>query len=463
MTSDNDEPAAEVERLLATAPDIRTLELLLPDMTGILRGKRLGRDEFSVPFADGIKFSAATTLMDTSGCTIPEVDFGGVDGDPDVIAQAVPGSLAPVPWLGVPGAQALLTLTNTDGTPYYADPRVVLRSAVQPLQAMGLEPTVAMELEFYLLDGGGTDRPVPKLASVPGTQIKQEVMQFAMLEDLWDLEGFLAEIEATCAAQHIPATSALSEFAPGQFEINLHHVDDPTLACDHAVLLKRAIKGVARAHGLGASFMAKTFAEQSGSGLHVHIGLRDTNGRNVFWEQGSEGVPPLSATMRHAVGGLQVTMDEAMALFAPNANSYRRLQPHSFVPLQPRWGYNHRSVALRIPLSDAENLRIEHRVAGADANPYLVLAALFAGIHHGITNAIEPTAMVTEGALIKDDDITLPVRWDDALDRFARSTVLPRYLGEDYARVYEVCRRSECNRFHAELSDRDYAWYLRSV
>ncbi len=463
MTGENGKSSQEVEQLLQSAPDTRVLELLLPDMVGMLRGKRIGREEFHEPFTDGIKFGASATLMDSMGCIIPEVLFGSVDGDPDVMAYAVPGSLSSVPWLGIPCAQALLTLVNRDGTPYFADPRVVLQRALQPLKELGLHPTVAMELEFYLLDGSGTDRPVPKLGRVPGTQLQQEGMQFAMLEELWDLEAFLEEIETTCAAQNIPATSALSEFSPAQFEINLHHVDDPALACDHAVLLKRAIKGVARAHGLGASFMAKTFADYAGSGLHVHISLRDGDGNNVFVAQDAQPTPPVSDTMRYAMGGLLTAMDEAMALFAPNANSYRRLQPNSYVPLQPRWGYNHRSLALRIPLSGNQDLRIEHRVPGADANPYLVLAALFAGIHYGITNAIDPGEMINEGTLIKDDKITLPVRWDDALDRFAASTMLPGYLGEEYCRVYEICRRSECNNFHAEISDRDFAWYLRAV
>ena len=171
----------------------------------------------------------------------------------------------------------------------------------------------------------------------------------------------------------------------------------------------------------------------------------------------------MSTTLKHAVGGLQQTMGDAMAVFAPNANSYRRLQPASFVPLSPNWGYNHRAVALRVPVCDNRDMRIEHRVAGADANPYLVVAAILAGIHHGITRHCEPTEMIAEGTILEEQEITLPRRWDAALDQFRDSHKLPEYLGEEFCRVYEIVRRSECERFHEQISNRDYEWYLRGV
>ena len=241
----------------------------------------------------------------------------------------------------------------------------------------------------------------------------------------------------------MPMTTVHSEFSPGQFEINLHHVGNPVTACDHAILLKRIIKGVARQHGMAATFMAKPFADIPGSGLHVHFSLYDSEGRNVFFEANSSEIPAISDTFRHAIGGLAETMSDAMAIFAPNANSYRRLIPGNFAPLTPNWGYNHRDVALRIPVSGEKDCRIEHRVAGADANPYLVMAALVAGIHHGICQGCEPGAMIPEGAEI-DEVITLPRIWSAALDEFDSSAVLPQYLGEDYCRLFGTVRRGEC-------------------
>jgi glutamine synthetase len=166
--------------------------------------------------------------------------------------------------------------------------------------------------------------------------------------------------------------------------------------------------------------------------------------------------------MRHAIGGLAATMTEAMAIFAPNANSYRRLRRGGYVPLTPNWGHNHRAVALRIPLSEPRDLRIEHRVAGADANPYLVMAAVMAGIHHGLVQHCEPGPMVGAGEII-EDRLTLPCRWEAALDAFEAAQVLPVYLGAGFCRAFAACRRTECERFHAEVGAQDYQWYLRGL
>jgi glutamine synthetase len=261
-------------------------------------------------------------------------------------------------------------------------------------------------------------------------------------------------------AQNIPAGAALSEFSPGQFEVNLHHVDDPVLACDHAVLLKRAVKAAAARNGLGATFMAKPFAETAGSGLHIHVSLLDGDGGNVFAGEGRDGA--FSDCLRHAVGGLAATMNESMAIFAPNANSYRRHAPGNFVPASPSWGPNHRSVAMRVPLSAPANTRIEHRVAGADANPYLVVAAIVAGIHHGIANRCEPPPVTPAGKEL-DYAATVPIRWPQALDAFDAGTLLPRYLGEGYHRLFSTCRREEEANYNAEIPTQDFDWYLRAV
>jgi len=301
------------------------------------------------------------------------------------------------------------------------------------------------------------------MGSIPGTSLKQEGLQYAAMEDLWECDAVLMEIQQNCRLQNIPANTALSEFAPGQFEINLHHISDPVSACDHGAILKRAIKGTAFKHGLGASFMAKPFRDYAGSGLHIHISLYDEKGNNVFADATSARFPAVSTTMKYAVGGLQKTMAEAMAIFAPNANSYRRLQPASFVPLSSEWGYNHRGVALRIPVCDNNNMRVEHRVAGADANPYLVMAAVLAGIHYGITNKCEPTKMIAERQELEEQKVTLPIRWEAALECFKNSEILPAYLGAEFCRMYELSRRYECDQFHAQISNLDYEWYLRSV
>jgi glutamine synthetase len=401
-------------------------------------------------------------LLDTLGEVVPVESFTDKDGDPDIDARIVAGSLAPVPWAKRPAAQALFRFYTPDGSAFFADPRHVLEQALAPLKKMTSKIIMAAELEFYLLDAR-TDRPTPRVSRVPGIGRAQPGPQVYHPDDLWDIDNFLNDLHDACVAQNIPAGTTTSEFAPGQFEINLHHVDDPVLACDHAVLLKRAVKAVARQHGFVACFMAKPFEEDSGSGLHIHMSMLDRQGRNLF-SQGKEKMasPPYSARFRHAIGGLAITMAEATAIFAPNANSYRRLRPEMFAPVEPNWGPNHRGVSLRIPVSDEKNLRFEHRVSGADANPYLVTAAILAGVHFGIKNKCDPGRMVKEGEIIKLKQ-KIPNRWGVAIDRFSRSKILPQYLGADFCRYYTVNRRDEERRFHNIVSNADFDWYMRAV
>jgi glutamine synthetase len=461
-TSSGAAASRELRAFLGKFPDTATLELLIPDLAGVLRGKRIRNGEFLKTFRKGFVMPGGTVLLDTLGNTVSGIRYTAEDGDPDLSAAVVAGSLAPVPWSRKPSAQALFRFYERNDVPFFADPRAVLERAMEPFRQKKLKIVMATELEFYLLDAK-SDRPRARVSRVPGIGRPQPGPQVYHPDDLWDIENFLDDLHAVCSAQNIPAGTTTSEFAPGQFEINLDHVDSPTLACDHAVLLKRAVKAVARQHGFVACFMAKPFEEDAGSGMHIHMSLVDRNGRNYF-SQGRESLasPPYSARLRHAIGGLAATMAEATAIFAPNANSYRRLRPEMFAPVEPNWGANHRNVAIRVPVSDQKNLRFEHRTAGADANPYLVTAAILAGVHHGLTERCDPGPMVREGDVIELQR-KIPNRWDAALDRFERSRILPASLGKRYCRSYTINRREESRRFHNCIGNIDFDWYMRAV
>lgn len=452
----------ELRRLLRKYPATRTMELLIPDMLGVLKGKRIQRGDFEKACDEPFGFCGGAVMLTALGETVTGLPYTETDGDPDVPCRLVPGSIAPVPWSSVPMAQAFFRMYDEDGAPFFGDPRSVLERALEPLKKMKLKIIMATELEFYLLDADGV-LPSPGTPKVPGSATGQPGAQVYHPEDLWEIEGFLNDVYAWCEAQNVPADSVISEYAQGQFEVNLRHIDDPVLACDHAVLLKRIIKAAARKHGFIACFMAKPFAEDSGNGLHIHMSLVDRNGKNYF-SHGRESLatPPYSSRLRHAVGGLLKTMPEATALFAPNANSYRRLRPDMFAPVDLNWGTNHRVVAIRIPMSDEKNLRFEHRPAGADANPYLVTAAVAAGVHHGLKNKIDPGRHVDQGEPISVKS-RVPNRWDAAIDKFSRSKVLPQYLGEDYCKYYAINRREESRQFHNIVGPLDFEWYLRSV
>ena len=456
----------ELLEFLALHPKIASFDLLLPDINGILRGVRASRDDMRGIFESGAYMSASTMLLDSRGVLPDGLSIGLRDGDPDYCCLPVSGTLAPVPWAMRPMGQCLLQMHYNTSTPYHYDSRYVLQRVLQRFRAMNLTPVVALELECYLLDGSdsGELRPQPRTTRIPGTSIRQLAAQLHSLDDLYEMDAFLADVESTCQAQRVPIGNIMSEGSPGQYEINLHHVDDAEMACDHALLLKRIVRGVARRHDMAATFMAKPFAELDGSGMHMHVSLLDGEGRNVFSGNPPSGAPgDYSPDLRFAIGGLQAAMSDAQAIMAPNANSFRRFNAASYVARSQNWGVNHRQVAIRIPPSDDANLRFEYRSAGADCNPYLALAAVLAGVLHGLTRSIEPSPMVNESQIIDGDVVTIAPQWGEALTQFESGKILPEYLGAEFCKTYAQCRRLEAEEYYSQVPDLDYSWYLRNI
>ena len=217
------------------------------------------------------------------------------------------------------------------------------------------------------------------------------------------------------------------------------------------------MRGVSRRHGYAATFMAKPYVEESGNGFHTHFSLLDRDGNNVF----DDGTEQGSDLLRHAIAGMMQLMPESMLVFAPHLNSYRRFMPGAHAPTHASWGYENRTVALRVPESPNLARRIEHRVAGADANPYLVLASILAGALHGMENALEPDAPVEGDAYAEESPhYPLPCEWQDAIARFEQSEILREYLGEEFVRVYAQAKRQERRRLNERISDVEYEAYL---
>jgi glutamine synthetase len=275
------------------------------------------------------------------------------------------------------------------------------------------------------------------------------------MQELDEYSAVLDAIQAAARAQDLPTGTVLAEYGPGQFEVNLHHVDDALLACDHAIRLKRLVKGVALRHGMEATFMAKPYRDHAGSGAHLHVSLVDAEGRNIFAAEAATG----SERLRHAIGGLAATINDAMAVCAPSANSYRRFRPEAYVPLNPSWSVNNRGVAFRVPHGAPDSRRVEHRVAGADANPYLLAAVVLAGMHLGLTRKLDP-GPVLAGNAYRDTTATIPVSWPEALAAFDRSDFIREYLGPRFAALYGATRRGEMQEFMSHVSALDHAWYL---
>ena len=278
-----------------------------------------------------------------------------------------------------------------------------------------------------------------------------------MLLSLNDFGPFIDAVASACKAQGIPADTAVAEYAPGQFEINLKHRADAVAACDDALLLRRVIKATAEDQGMIASFMAKPLVDQAGSGLHIHASVLDKDGNNIF---ACTPEKPADA-LKHAIGGLQRSAQDCLLLFAPNANSYRRFVLNAFVPLNTVWGFNNRTVAMRIPHSDEKNTRIEHRVAGADANVYLAAAAVLAGMLDGIEHGYDPGAPIV-GNAYEQTEIRTPY-WRDAIRDFMASDFVTTQFGERFRHIYGQQKLKELHSFHREVTTLEYDWYLRSV
>jgi glutamine synthetase len=451
----------EWQAFAAQQPDLRMFEVMMPDVNGILRCKRLYRDDMEGLFRGNQKSPITLPMITPMGEYSNDIDADDMEGERDVRLAPIAGTLARVDWLASPTGQVLASHVELDGSPCWVDPRHALQRVLDDFAARGLSPAVATEMEFYLVAPGDEPVPRPLLGAVPGTNLEQHGTQYVEAHDLWQLDDFLDELRCTCESQGIPLTTLHSEFSPGQWEINTRYSSDIMKVCDDTMLLKRLVKGVAHKHGIAATFMAKPFADFPGSGMHLHVSLYDEAGRNLFAGEGPE--PAVSELMRNAIGGVLDTMAENTLLFAPNANSYRRFSPGAFVPLEPCWGYNHREVAVRIPVSGDSNRRFEHRVAGADANPYLVVAAVLAGVLHGMDGRLDPGPMVAERSDYRAGNVAIPTRWFAAIDRFSESVVLPVYLGERFTRAYASMRRVEEQAFHATISELDYAWYLRAL
>jgi len=248
----------------------------------------------------------------------------------------------------------------------------------------------------------------------------------------------------------------MGEYAPGQFEITLEHRADALRAVDDAILFKRAVRGVAMRHGRVASFMAKPFTEHAGCGMHLHASLADDRGANAFAADDPAGSPLL----RHAIGGLRHTLADGMAIYAPNANSYRRFCSRSYAPVAPTWGVNNRTVSLRIPIGPPSSRHVEHRVAGADANPYLVTALVLSGMLYGIERALDPGPPVQGNGYSVTTPADWPLQWSASLDRAAASEFLVDALGAPFLDLFLAIKRQECDKFGALVSDREYEWYL---
>ena len=444
----------QAQDFLAQNPDIDLFELFILDANGVPRGKLLHRDELLAVYESGRPLPSTILGLTLGGDDVEDSGLVWDVGDIDCRAFPLAGSLTRMPWRQIPTAAVQVSMHPESGMPAaIADPRHVLVHVIDQLKAQGYHPVMACELEFYLLDQqrDANGRPQPAL-DADGHRPRQT--QVYGLRELEQIEPFLADLYAACKAQGIPARTAISEYAPGQVEITLEH-GDALLAMDQAVRYKRLVKGVAHKHGMQACFMAKPFDHLAGTGMHMHVSLTDAQGNNLFASEDPAGTPLL----RQAVGGMLESLLDSLLLFCPNANSYRRFQANSYAPLAPTWGVDNRTVSLRVPGGPAPTRHIEHRICGADANPYLAAAAILAGIHRGIGENIDPGDPV-EGNGYAQAKTLLPTDWLTSLQALEHSSWARDALGSAFLKVYLAVKRAEYRQFMAEVGEQDWRWYL---
>jgi glutamine synthetase len=436
----------EVEAFLASNPAVTWIDLILFDLNGIPRGKRFRRDDLMSLAKAGVMMPSTVFIMDARGNCVEETGRLWETGDPDILFRILAGTLKPVPTGSCRHAQAVIAVAEKDDL----DPRGILANQVALLKAAGQTPVVAVELEFYVTkpdcNGAFTLNTPNGLADNP------EFPMTFQFEEMDTLAPFIDDIYKIANAQGLPIDGVMQESGPGQFEINLKHKADPVAAALDGLLLKRAVKAAAKAHGIDATFMAKPHHDWSGSGMHVHVSLVDAAGKNLF------AGDPLSPLFRNAIGGLQATMGDFMAVWAQSGNAYRRYVPKSYVSMTAHWGINNRNVALRIPRAAAPGTRVEHRVSGADANPNLVLAGILAGIRHGIVNKIDP-GPIAEGDTSNCEAPALPTAWGNALDHFQKSAVVRDAFGPGFQDVYYRLKQTERVNFERIVTSLDHLWY----
>jgi glutamine synthetase len=439
--------AEQARAFLDANPAVQWIDVLLFDLNGIARGKRIARADLPAVAKNGLMMPTSVFIMDPLGNCVEETGRLWETGDPDHYCVLLAGTLSPVPAGDGRHAQAVMAVEGTDPL----DPRAVLAEQVARMKSAGHTPVAAIELEFYVTRQGANGFSLVPPDGVSGDPDRPMTFGF---EELDAVAPMIDDIYRISAAQGLAVDAVMQETGPGQFEINLKHRHDAVAAALEGLLLKRAVKAAAKAHGLEATFMAKPHHDWAGSGMHVHVSLCDDKGRNLF---AGETMPPL---FRHALGGLSASMSDFMAVWAQSANAYRRYVPRSYVPMAAHWGYNNRTVALRIPRGDGQATRVEHRIAGADANPYLVLAAILAGMSYGIANKLDP-GQAAEGNAETLEAPPLPTLWFNALERFRLSPIVREAFGEPFQDVYSRLKHTERRNFERIVTPLDHLWYAR--
>ena len=443
----------EAARWLTAHPEVRTVRVGACDLNGQARAKRLPSGRAGKCLDEGTRMPLSVLNVDIRGEDIEDSPLVFESGDRDGILRPTSRGFVPMPWLAAPSALLPTWMFREDGAAFEGDPRHALSFVVDRYAARGLKPVVATEMEFYLIDDSG-DEPVPPTSPRSGRRrMAGEVLSLRALDAF---DAFFTDVYDACEAMGIPADTAISESGMGQYEINLLH-RDALGAADDAWLFKLMLRGVARSHGFAASFMAKPYPDHAGNGMHVHFSVLDDEGGNVF----DDGGPGGTEILHHAVAGCIGAMPASALILAPHGGSYDRFAPGAHAPTGIGWAYENRTAAIRIPAGPPAARRIEHRVAGGDVNPYLLIAVILGAALSGIEDGAAPPPPIT-GNAYEADLPRLPVTWSDAIAAFD-SPQMRRILPAELIRNYLMTKRQELDIWEGMAAEERRDLYLDTV
>ena len=462
-TKKKDSILIEPKKFLRNHPEIKSFDIMMHDCNGIGRGKIIRRKELLKLYESGRQFPLSTLGMDITGEDVPDTGLILEQGDGDIKAWPIPSSLKVLHKSKPPRGELFMTMTDIEGNKLDTDPRNVLENLVTQTKKEGIDVYGAFELEFFLvsndLDQYGKLQPAKSIFSKRRSNIKTDVYSVDHLHGMLPL--FDDIYEATNLAG-IEAETVISEYAPGQYELTLNFQNSLLKAADDIIRLKRIIRAQARAHGITACFMAKPMENVTGSGMHFHISLYDKKGKNLFAENKNQ---KFNSNLLHSIGGLTKTMGESMLIFAPNSNSWKRLVLGSYAPTTPNWGLDNRSVAFRIPSSNSLNRRIEHRVSGVDANPYLVALTVLSAIRMGMKKKIKPSSQTKGNSYVqkKSNKFNMPTDWNSSIISAKKSSFLKETLGPNLHKAFIAIKEMEYKKVASTVSKLDIDLYLDAI
>lgn len=431
-----------------------TIRVAAADLNGQARGKRVPASYLDKLDGGAMRMPMSALNVDISGADIEASPLLWESGDADGTLLPTGRGPVPMPWLDRPSELVPMWMFS-GGTPFAGDPRHALAHVLARYAELGWSVVASTELEFYLLDKDFSNGLRP--ASAPGRLAPRTGEAILSLDELDAFDAFFSELYDGADAMGIPAQASISESGVGQFEINLNH-GEAMRAADDAWLFKLLVRGLARRHGMAATFLAKPFADTAGNGLHMHFSVLDTEGRNVFDNGGPHGTD----TLLHAIAGCLATMPASTLIFAPHGPSFDRIVEGAHAPVNAAWGYENRTAALRVPGGDPKARRIEHRVAAGCVNPYLLFATVLGAALDGIETRLEAPEPVTGNCY----DIGAPRlagTWSEAIDAFEASPDIARILPADLIRNYVMTKRQELSRFASASDAQKWALYLESV